>query len=112
MARLTYKNKNGTWGLNNGYDMHKVPKELYGVLWKLKDYYKRVAAGPEKTPHQRRQGTIKNQCRKTNRKHKRTAGKPIEQVQAMLGHESIDTTLIYARTNDSTVKESHKRYLT
>lgn len=38
MNRLTYKNPNGTWGMNNGYDMSKVPSELYGALYKLKDY--------------------------------------------------------------------------
>lgn len=38
MARLTYKNPDGTWGMNNGYDMHKVPSELYGALWKLHQY--------------------------------------------------------------------------
>lgn len=38
MQRLTYKNPDGTWGMNNGYDMSKVPNELYGALWKLKDY--------------------------------------------------------------------------
>lgn len=38
MGRLTYKNQDGTWGLNNGYDIKKVPKELYGALCKLKDY--------------------------------------------------------------------------
>lgn len=38
MARLTYKNPDGTFGLNNGYDMQKVPTELYGAIWKLKDY--------------------------------------------------------------------------
>lgn len=38
MQRLTYKNPDGTWGMNNGFDMHKVPSELYGALWKLKDY--------------------------------------------------------------------------
>lgn len=38
MQRLTYKNPDGTFGLNNGYDMQKVPTELYGAIWKLKDY--------------------------------------------------------------------------
>lgn len=38
MARLTYKNPDGTFGLNNGYDMQKVPTELYGAIWKLKNY--------------------------------------------------------------------------
>lgn len=35
--RLTYKNEDGTWGIK-GYDIKKVPKELYGALCKLKDY--------------------------------------------------------------------------
>ena len=38
MARLTYKNPDGTFGLNNGYDMQKVPTELMGAIWKLKNY--------------------------------------------------------------------------
>lgn len=38
MGRLIYKNPNGTWGLINGYDIKKVPKELYGALCKLKEY--------------------------------------------------------------------------
>lgn len=38
MNRLTYKNPNGKWGLKNGYDIQKVPHELYGALCKLKDY--------------------------------------------------------------------------
>ncbi len=38
MQRLTYKNPDGTYGLNNGYAMHLVPAELQGVIWKLKDY--------------------------------------------------------------------------
>lgn len=38
-------------------------------------------------------------------------GMPIEQVQKMLGHEQISTTLLYIRVQDSTVKNSHRRYL-
>ena len=38
-------------------------------------------------------------------------GMPIEQVQKMLGHEEISTTLIYLMITDSTVKSSHRKYL-
>lgn len=38
-------------------------------------------------------------------------GMPIEQVQIMLGHESIETTTIYAVSAQETVKTSHKKYL-
>jgi len=38
-------------------------------------------------------------------------GMPIEQVQAMLGHEKIDTTMRYAITADETVKQSHAKYM-
>lgn len=39
------------------------------------------------------------------------AGMPIEQVQKMLGHESIDTTQIYARIDQSDLKRSHERMM-
>jgi site-specific recombinase XerD len=38
-------------------------------------------------------------------------GMPIEQVQKMLGHESINTTLIYAEVNDTNVKHNHEKYI-
>lgn len=38
-------------------------------------------------------------------------GMPIEQVQCLLGHTKIDTTLHYANVNQSNVKISHRRYL-
>ena len=38
-------------------------------------------------------------------------GMPIEQVQKMLGHARIDTTMHYALVNQSNVKASHRRYL-
>ncbi len=38
-------------------------------------------------------------------------GMPIEQVQRLLGHTKIDTTLEYAMVDDENVKLSHKKYL-
>lgn len=38
-------------------------------------------------------------------------GMPIEQVQHLLGHSKIDTTLEYAMVDDENVKISHKKYL-
>ncbi len=38
-------------------------------------------------------------------------GMPIEQVQKMLGHESIATTTIYAQSTDNEVKLSHEKYI-
>lgn len=38
-------------------------------------------------------------------------GMPIEQVQQLLGHQSIDTTLQYAMVNQNNVKLSHKRFI-
>ena len=37
-------------------------------------------------------------------------GMPIEQVQKLLGHVKIDTTLHYAMVNQTNVKNSHKKY--
>lgn len=38
-------------------------------------------------------------------------GMPIEQVQKILGHSQIDTTMQYAMVNQENVKISHKRYI-
>ena len=38
-------------------------------------------------------------------------GMPIEQVQVLLGHKKIDTTLQYAMVNQNNVKNSHKRFI-
>ncbi|MGI6653071.1 MAG: site-specific tyrosine recombinase/integron integrase [Christensenellales bacterium] len=38
-------------------------------------------------------------------------GMPIEQVQCLLGHAKIDTTMQYAQVNQSNVKTSHRRYI-
>ena len=37
-------------------------------------------------------------------------GMPIEQVQKLLGHSKIDTTLHYAMDNQNNVKISHRKY--
>ena len=38
-------------------------------------------------------------------------GMPIEQVQKILGHSQIDTTMQYAMVNQSNVKVSHQKYI-
>lgn len=38
-------------------------------------------------------------------------GMPIEQVQRLLGHQQIDTTMQYAMVNQSNVKNSHRKYI-
>ena len=37
-------------------------------------------------------------------------GMPLEQVQQLLGHESIGTTMIYVNVDQNAVKLSHKKY--
>ena len=38
-------------------------------------------------------------------------GMPIEQVQKLLGHQQIDTTMKYAMVNQSNVKSSHRKFI-
>ena len=38
-------------------------------------------------------------------------GMPIEQVQRILGHSQIDTTMQYAMVNQNNVKSSHQKYI-
>ena len=41
-----------------------------------------------------------------------TMAMPIEQVQKLLGHIKIDTTMEYAMVNQTNVKNSHRKYIT
>ena len=38
-------------------------------------------------------------------------GMPIEQVQKLLGHQQIDTTMQYAMVNQTNVKMSHRKFI-
>lgn len=38
-------------------------------------------------------------------------GMPIEQVQKILGHSQIDTTMLYANVNQSNVKTAHQKFI-
>lgn len=38
-------------------------------------------------------------------------GMPIEQVQKLLGHQQIDTTMHYAMVNQNNVKNSHRKFI-
>lgn len=49
--------------------------------------------------------------RRTLATHAIDKGMPIEQVQKLLGHARIDTTMHYALVNQSNVKASHRKYL-
>lgn len=49
--------------------------------------------------------------RRTLATHAIDKGMPIKQVQKLLGHAKIDTTMHYAMVNQSNVRASHRRYL-
>ena len=38
-------------------------------------------------------------------------GMPVEQLQTLLGHSQINTTMEYAIVNQTNVKASHKKYI-
>ena len=38
-------------------------------------------------------------------------GMPVEQVQHLLGHASIETTMQYAMVDENNVKLSHQKFL-
>ena len=38
-------------------------------------------------------------------------GMPIEQLQRLLGHQRVDTTLMYAMVKQNNVKQAHKKYI-
>ena len=38
-------------------------------------------------------------------------GMPVEQLQKLLGHQRIDTTLMYAMVKQSNIKAAHRKYI-
>lgn len=75
--------------------------QISGVETVLKKIGKRVGLG-RVHPHKFRRTLATKAIDK---------GMPIEQVQKMLGHAKIDTTLGYAMVDENNVKISHKKYL-
>lgn len=75
-----------------------------GIQKILRDIYSRTDGSLKKkiTPHMFRHTTAT-----TAMQH----GMPIEDIQALLGHENIDTTMTYARTCDENVRINHKKYI-
>lgn len=52
-----------------------------------------------------------HKCRRTMATRAIDKGMPIEQVQKILGHSQIDTTMQYAIVNQTNVKTSHQKYI-
>ncbi|MEQ2712783.1 MULTISPECIES: site-specific integrase [Hominisplanchenecus] len=69
--------------------------------------------------HQRRERANRTAVEKIHQhKFRRTLatmaidkGMPIEQLQQLLGHKRIDTTLQYAMVKQSNVKQAHRKYI-
>lgn len=83
----------------------------------LKAPYRRLEISGVET-RLRKLGEKTNQARIHPHKFRRTLatraidkGMPIEQVQVLLGHSKIDTTLCYAMVDQQNVKHSHCRYI-
>lgn len=57
------------------------------------------------------QGVHPHRFRRTLATNLINRGVPIEQVQQILGHSKIDTTLIYAIVNQNNVKLNHERFI-
>lgn len=58
--------------------------------------------GKSVTPHVFRHTTATTALR---------GGMPAEDIQALLGHENIETTMVYAETCDESVAHNHKKYV-
>lgn len=75
--------------------------EISGVELRLRDLGK-AANIPRVHPHKFRRTLATRAIDK---------GMPIEQVQVLLGHSKIDTTLCYAMVDQANVKQSHRKFI-
>ena len=82
---------------------HKVPRRLgiHGVEGIIHGIGKRAGVG-NCHPHRFRRTMATNALRR---------GMPIEQVQRLLGHENVNTTLIYSMVDEESVAYSARRLL-
>lgn len=71
------------------------------IEWNMRKLSSRVSVG-RVHPHK---------FRRTLATHAIDKGMPVEQVQKLLGHAKIDTTMHYAMVNQNNVKASHRKYL-
>lgn len=113
--RITYLNARANIHLRNYLEsrtddnpaLFVSSKSPYGRLTRcgLENILKRIgfSARVEKVhPHR---------FRRTSATDLLNAGMPIEQVQELLGHKSIETTRIYCTVNQEAVKHNHKRLM-
>ncbi|MCM1124514.1 MAG: tyrosine-type recombinase/integrase [Eubacterium sp.] len=113
--RITYLNARAHIHLKNYLDSRTDDNPALFVSCKspherltrrgLEDIINRISstAGVEKVhPHR---------FRRTSATDLLNAGMPIEQVQELLGHKSIETTRIYCTVSQEAVKHNHKRYM-
>lgn len=71
------------------------------IEWTMRKLGSRISVG-RVHPHK---------FRRTLATHAIDKGMPVEQVQKLLGHAKIDTTMHYAMVNQNNVKASHRKYL-
>lgn len=57
-------------------------------------------------------GTHPHRFRRTCATLARRRGMPLEDIQMMLGHENIATTMIYVSQDEDSLQSSHKKYVT
>lgn len=82
--KLTWSKPNGTWGLKN-YDIHDVPKELYGPLYKLHNYEK-TGLSPEEVEDLKERQQSSRYCGESSRycgESSRYCGEEKQLIEAM-----------------------------
>lgn len=94
------RGEDGTPYVFVGTDNRRMKLEVSGVGTMVRAIGKKV--GVKAHPHKFRRTCATTLLNK---------GMPIEQVKIVLGHNQIDTTLIYAQTNKKTVKLNHEKYM-
>ena len=73
-----------------------------GIQKILRQIQERIGSdfGKPVTPHMFRRTTATNAMQH---------GMPVEDIQALLGHENIETTMVYARTCNENVRYHHQK---
>ena len=112
--RKVYINARCKIALQNYFASRKDNNEALFVT-NIRPYKRLAVSGMERVMRELgtktgiNKGIHPHMIRHTTASHAIQHGMPVENVRQILGHESLDTTMIYAHINDFDVKMSHKR---
>lgn len=116
--RLSFINAKAEVAIKNYLNSRKDDSEFLFVSERAphgqlsKDAYEKIIRNiVKRTPEVQGKHITPHTLRHTMATTALRGGMPITDISKLLGHEKIDTTMIYAKTSTEEIREGHKRFV-